>query len=207
MPDMIRPESGDLRGYLEATQVVDCGSPIIRTKAEDITNGATDDLEKAREIFEWVRDEIPHSRDIDSDLNPCKASEVLKAGTGMCYAKSHLLAALLRAINIPSGFCYQVLRRPAPFTGFVLHGLNGVYMRQLNEWIRLDSRGNTGSIDAQFNIKKEQLAFQANPAKGEFTYEIIYYKPAPDAVDVLSRFASRREMWPNLPSRLRDEDP
>jgi len=39
-------------------------------------------------------------------MNPvtCKASDVLIYGTGYCYAKSHLLAALLRANAIPAGF-------------------------------------------------------------------------------------------------------
>lgn len=31
------------------------------------------------------------------------------SGSGICYAKSHLLAALLRANKIPAGFCYPRL--------------------------------------------------------------------------------------------------
>jgi transglutaminase-like putative cysteine protease len=203
---MIRPESVDMRDYLKATQVVDCDNLSIREKARKITKGTTNDLDAAQAVFEWVRDEIPHSRDIDSDLNPCKASEVLEAGTGMCYAKSHLLAALLRAISIPAGFCYQVLSRETPLDGFVVHGLNGVFLRPLNKWIRVDSRGNTGRIDAQFNSEHEQLAFRPDRTKGEFTYETIYCRPAPEAVGILNRFTSRCEMWPNLPSELKDKD-
>ena len=198
------PESVDLKDYLEATEVIDCHNPAIHARAEEITAGATDSPERAEALFKWVRDEIPHSRDIDSDLNPCNASDVLKAGTGMCYAKSHLLAALLRAIRIPAGFCYQVLTRETPPSGFVVHGLNGVYLSSMNKWIRVDCRGNTGSINAQFNVAEEQLAFLPDYAKGEFIYEPIYCRPAPEAVEVLERFASRREMWPHLPSNLKD---
>jgi len=45
------------------------------------------------------------------DVVTCSASEVLREGTGICFAKSHLLAALLRAVGIPAGLCYQVYQR------------------------------------------------------------------------------------------------
>jgi len=66
---------------------------------------------------------------INEDIITCAASEVLKAGHGICFAKSHLLAALLRCKSIPTGFCYQKLildDEVAPV--LVYHGLNGVYM-------------------------------------------------------------------------------
>jgi len=196
-------ESTDLNQYLKATEVIDWCDPDVLTQAESIAAALVNEMEKARRLFEWVRDEIPHSKDIDSDLNPCSASEVLRAGTGMCYAKSHLLAALLRAVSIPSGFCYQVLRRDAPFPGHVVHGLNGVYLHSLDKWIYLDARGNTGPIDAQFCIENESLAFQTDGGAGEFIYDTIYCDPAPEAVAILQQFKSRRAMWPHLPSELK----
>ena len=195
-------ESTDLNQYLKTTEIIDWDDTDVRAKAESIAGGLDNEVEKARSLFEWVRDQIPHSADIDSDLNPCTASETLNAGTGMCYAKSHLLAALLRAVNIPSGFCYQVLRRSLPFEGFVLHALNGVYLRSLDRWIHLDARGNTGQIRAQFDMKDKGLAFRVDDEAGEFMYETIYCDPAPEVIAVLSRFTGRREMWPHLPSEL-----
>ena len=155
--------------------------------------------------FEWVRDEIPHSKDINSDIVSCTASEVLKAGTGICFAKSHLLAALLRANRIPSGFCYQVLRRDPPFQGLVLHGLNGIFIEDTNKWVRVDPRGNTGSCNAQFDIEKEQLAYSTNKDLGEFIYETVFTNPDPNVITVLKRFKNRNEMWPHLPDKLLKE--
>nr|WP_320193052.1 transglutaminase family protein [uncultured Desulfobacter sp.] len=66
---------------------------------------------------------------------------VLKYKTGYCYAKSHLLAALLRACNIPAGLCYQRLTIANNKAPFCLHGLNAVYL-QRHGWYRIDSRGN-----------------------------------------------------------------
>lgn len=39
----------------------------------------------------------------------CSASDVLQHRSGICYAKSNLLAALLRKEGIPTRFCYQRL--------------------------------------------------------------------------------------------------
>lgn len=63
------------------------------------------EIEKAKTAFEFVRDEISHSWDIQSTIVTCKASEVLQYS----YAKANLLAALLRSQGIPTGFCYQRL--------------------------------------------------------------------------------------------------
>jgi transglutaminase-like putative cysteine protease len=74
-----------------------------------------------------VRDQICHG--LDFKLNPisCKASEVLKHGTGYCYAKSHLLAVLLRANKIPAGLCYLGLSFNGNGAPLCLHGLNAAY--------------------------------------------------------------------------------
>ncbi|MDP6776169.1 MAG: transglutaminase family protein [Candidatus Latescibacteria bacterium] len=198
-------ETTDNEQYLVSDAVVDGATPSVSARAQELSRDLPGGIEKARRLFEWVRDEIPHTRDVDADAVTCTASEVLQAGTGICYAKSHLLAALLRAAGVPAGFCYQVLRRTDPHEGFVLHGLNGVYLEELDRWIRVDPRGNTGQICAQFCIEEEQLAFPTNPSRGEFIYETIFACPAPEVVRTLNAFSSRTEMWPHLPSRLADE--
>ena len=198
----MRPESPNLQDYLAADDVVDWKHPEVLAKTQELVSGLVSDVEKSRRLFEWVRDEIPHSKDIDSDVVTCSASEVLRHRTGICYAKSHLLAALLRANGIPSGFCYQVLRHDPPLEGVVLHGLNGIYIESLEKWIRLDSRGNTNGINAQFGIDKEQLAFNMDAAAGEFIYDVIFALPARVVIETLKKYDSRSQMWPNLPENL-----
>jgi transglutaminase-like putative cysteine protease len=195
-------ESNDLNDYLRVTEIIDWNNPNILSKAKEIIGGETDKITKIKLLFEWVRDEVPHSKDINSDIVTCTASEVLRVGTGICYAKSHLLAALLRANGIPSGFCYQVLQRDPPFEGLVLHGLNGIFVEDINKWVRVDSRGNTGSCNAQFDIEKEQLAFSMNKNLGEFIYETIFIDPDPNIISILKRFKNRNEMWCYLPNKL-----
>lgn len=195
----MKPVSNNLSQYLAVTPVIDWNVAIVTDKATQLTANLQDDVAKAKYLFEWVRDNIPHSKDIDANAVTCSASEVLEVGTGICFAKSHLLAAMLRAVGIPTGFCYQVC---VSDDSKALHGLNGIYLASLNRWIRVDPRGNTGEIDAQFDLTAERLAFPPNPALGEFVYEEIWANPVPEVVEVLTKFNSRRQMWQHLPTAI-----
>ena len=197
------PESDDLREYLVSDAIVDWQTPAVREKALELTRALSDEVAKARCLYEWVRDSISHSDDADLDIVTCTASEVLHHGTGICFAKSHLLAALLRAVNIPAGFCYQVLRLDPPVDNEpVLHGFNAMYLASLDRWIRVDARGNTGRINAQFDLKKEQLAFAMDPSADEFIYETIFAAPVSSVVNRLKMYKSRSELWQDLPQSL-----
>jgi len=198
----VHPDTNDISLFLRKTPIIDWDDPKVRDAAYEITRSTTDDAGIAKLLFEWVRDNIPHANDAKLDAVTCWASEVLAKGTGICYAKSHLLAALLRANSIPAGFCYQVLQRTAPMTGSVLHGLNGVYLSCVGRWVLLDPRGNTGEADAQFGFDGEGLAFSIDEIQGERLYPTVYHDPAPCVVETLQRFTSREEMWPHLPAGL-----
>ena len=192
-------QSPYLTDYLKCTPIVDWKTPAVIAQTQAITYGLTHDVAKARALFAWVRDTIPHSRDIGSDVVTCTASEVLEQRTGLCYAKSHLLAAMLRCAGIPAGCCYQVFRRNLPYHGLALHGLNGLYLASLSQWVRVDARGNTGTIDAQFSLTEEKLAFPIDPQQGEFLYETIYTDLALEVVAVLRGFTHLHALWPHLP--------
>ncbi|MCM0080101.1 transglutaminase-like domain-containing protein [Geomonas sp. Red32] len=193
-------ESQNLQDYLVSDSIIDWKTPEVRQKALDLTRPLSDDVEKARLLYEWVRDVIPHSNDAGLDILTCTASEVLRYGTGICFPKSHLLAAFLRAVGIPAGFCYQALRLDPPVNNeLVLHGFNGVYLAGLGKWIRVDPRGNTGGIDALFDADREQLAFAMDPSAGEFIYETIFAAPATSVVERLRKYDTRTELWRDLP--------
>ncbi|MEL6456415.1 MAG: transglutaminase family protein, partial [Cyanobacteria bacterium J06623_5] len=155
------------------------------------------DVAIARTCFEWVRDRIRHS--YDYQLNPvtCRASEVLQHKTGYCYAKSHLLGALLRANGIPAGFCYQRLSVNETGAPYCLHGLNAVYLADFG-WYRIDARGNKPGIDAQFTPPQEQLAFSIR-LPGEAHFEAILSEPLPAVVQALQTYQTWDEVLANLP--------
>src|SRR5690625_3701657 len=144
-------ESDDLSEYLAELNVVDYSNPVIQEKISELFNPSQTEIEKVKTAFEFVRDEIFHSWDIQGTQVTCNASEVLSVGEGICYAKSNLLAALLRSEGIPTGFCYQRLMLfDTPEKGYCIHALNAVFLKTINKWIRLDTRGNKPGIDAQF---------------------------------------------------------
>lgn len=199
----ITPYKDNIELYLSSSDIIDYHNSEITKLAEEIANRSKGDLEYIKSAFEYVRDNISHSADINNDLITCKASEVLKAGHGICMAKSHLLAALLRCKSIPAGFCYQRLildDDTAPV--LILHGLNGVYIQEYHKWIRLDARGNKSGVNAQFSIETEQLAFPVRSEKGEEDIPMVYPEPDRNVLEALTKNETRSQLWDNLPEEL-----
>ena len=190
-------EFDNLSAYLESDEVVDWSNAGISKTASELTAGLTSDIAKARALFEWVRDTIPHTCDASREEVTCTASEVLSVGTGLCYAKAHLLAGLLRASGIPAGFCYQVYfeEMHVSESKFALHGLNAIYLPSLQKWVRVDCRGNKEGVDAQFDTDTEQLAFP----ELELLDNRIYARPLPQVVESLRTWPTLTSLWPHLP--------
>ena len=197
-------ESDDINDYLKESNEVDYSNPIIQRKAEELFKTNQTDVEKIQNTFEFVRDDVSHSWDIQDELVTCHASEVLSYQKGICYAKSNLLAALLRSQGIPTGFCYQRLMIfDTPEKGYSLHALNAVYIKSLNKWIRLDARGNKKGVNAQFSTGKEMLAFSINPEFDEIDYPIIFVEPNRKTIEALRKNNNALEMYLNyLPEKL-----
>ncbi|MGY8770308.1 MAG: transglutaminase-like domain-containing protein [Pirellulales bacterium] len=151
----------------------------------------------AKACFEFVRDEIKHSWDYQLNPVTCKASDVLEHGTGYCYAKSHLLAALLRANKIPAGLCYQRLTITGDIPPFCLHGLNAVYL-ETHGWYRIDARGNNPNVNAQFCPPQEQLAFPII-TPGESDLPEIWAEPLQLVIETLETYSTYQEVADNLP--------
>ena len=128
-------------------------------------------MDYIKRSYLFVRDEILHSWDIKTELVSRTASDVLENKTGICWTKSCLLAALLRANQIPSGISYQLLTRADDASeGYMIHALNTVYIKDLDKWIRLDARGNKKNINAYFSLDEEHLAYTVRSELGEIDY-------------------------------------
>lgn len=183
--------------YLQSTEYIDWKHPAIVNLAAQLADNTDADHDTAKKCFEWVRDNIRHSW--DHGLNPvtCKASEVLQHKTGYCYAKSHLLAALLRANSIPAGLCYQSLSLEGSGAPYCLHGLNAVYLQDYG-WYRIDARGNKDGVSAEFHPPQEQLAF-AITEKRERDFPEIWPEPLPAVIKALTENHSYLDVYHNLP--------
>ncbi len=182
--------------YLASTEYINWEHPDLLAQANELAKSYHSPIEIAKSCFEFVRDEIKHSWDYELNPVTCIASDVLEYGTGYCYAKSHLLAALLRANNIPAGLCYQRLTI-ADTPPYCLHGLNAVYLESFG-WYRIDARGNKQGVMAEFTPPKEKLAFPiATP--GEADLPEIWAEPLPVVIQVLKQSKNFQEVADNLP--------
>ena len=196
-------EAPNLAEYLTELPDLNYSHPLIQQQLHHL-QGSQSELEQARKIYEFVRDEIHHSCDFPSQQVTCIASDVLQHREGLCFAKSHLLAALLRAQGIPTGLCYQrLLAGERPEEGYVIHGLVAIYLPSINRWIRLDARGNRPGIHAEFSLDEVKLAYPINPKLGEIDYPIIYAQPHPKVLHLLKTYTnSLEECLEHIPGEL-----
>lgn len=188
---------GIMQKYLECSECIDWKHPLVALKAKELAEGCYSDESIAKACYEFVRDSIMHSWDHRKNPVTCKASDVLIYGTGFCYSKSHLLAALLRANGIPAGFCYQRLSVGDGGPPYSLHGLNAVSLKGYG-WYRIDARGNKPGISAIFDPPRAKLAFSIiEPAERDMPE--IWAEPLQIVVNALIRNKTIEQLYQNLP--------
>lgn len=156
-------EGSQLADFLRSSELIDWHHPAILDRAERLAAGCDSVAAVTTACFTWVRDGIAHSGDHRLDPVTCRASDVLAHGTGFCFAKSHLLAALLRARGI-----------------------------------RIDARGNTATIDAQFTPPAERLAYRLR-LPGEIDLPGRFAEPVSVVVAALLAHRRREELLQHLP--------
>jgi transglutaminase-like putative cysteine protease len=168
--------------YLGADDVIDVAHPAVVALAAGLRAEHPGTTDFARAAFDHVRDEIRHSMDVGDPRATVKASEVLEHGAGLCFAKSHLLTAVLRAGGVPTGLCYQRLSNGRG--GHFLHGMVAVNLD--GQWYRQDPRGDKPGVSTEFSLEKERLAYQPREELGEADLDPILVSPDPGVVAALS---------------------
>ncbi|MGW5452504.1 transglutaminase-like domain-containing protein [Nocardia sp. NPDC003979] len=194
------PEAQNPQAYLEGDSIIQLDDDAVTAIVRDLRRNAPDEVDFARAAFDWVRDEVDHSYDVQDPRVTLTAGEVARERVGLCYAKSHLLTALLRSAGIPTGLCYQKL---ADDDGHVLHGLVAVYLE--GGWHRQDPRGNKEGITVEFSLTEERLAWAVDPAIGEIDYPQVFVSPAASVVKTLGEAKQESILDVTLPTSLEDQ--
>jgi len=98
--------------YLEPTYYVDSDSEQVIEQAKVLTKSIENDVEKLVKIFYWTRDSILYDpyKSFSSKKAWYKASMTMQRGQGWCVQKAVVLAALGRALNIPSRLHFADIR-------------------------------------------------------------------------------------------------
>lgn len=187
--------------YLRSAPLVDLDAPEIGAFVDGKLAGLGP-VAAARAVFAFVRDEIAHSWDIQGRRVTRSASDAMRYREGICYPKSHLVAALLRRYGIPTAICYQRLTLlDDDSKGHAVHALNAVYLD--GDWHRIDARGNKAGVDAEFDLERERLAFPIRCEYDEVDYPQLFAEPHPAIVETLLRNDDAIEMYlKGLPDRL-----
>jgi len=187
--------------FLREDKYVDYSASNIQTKTAELFNGISNDTQKARIAYEFVRDKIPHSFDINATIITAKASDVLKHETGICHAKANLLAALLRSQGIPAGFCFQhCTLLDDDSEGYCVHGFNAVWLN--GRWLKLDARGNRPGVNAQFSLDEPVLAFPLRSEYDEYFWSGIYASPHMETMRMLEQAKCLQDIIDNIPDTV-----
>ncbi|MEV7727994.1 transglutaminase domain-containing protein [Streptomyces sp. NPDC087917] len=194
-------EHTDVDAYLAADEVIDHDHPLVRETSDALWAATGEIRAYAEAAFEFVRDTVPHSKDSGDQRVTWRASDVLGTRNGICHAKAHALAALLRARGVPTALCYQLLTDDDG-TNPLLHGLVALRLPGAARWSRVDPRGNKPGVDARFDLERERLAFPARPELGEVDYPGLHATTHPGTLKALRESADRTELWRNLPKAL-----
>ncbi|MFJ8667562.1 transglutaminase family protein [Streptomyces sp. NPDC093600] len=199
--ELIQPDPDS--AYLAADAAIDHEHPLVRETAARLRAQLPDAsaYAYAKAAYEFVRDIIPHSFDSGDMRVTWRASDVLAHGTGICYAKSHALVALLRAEGIPAALCYQRLTDDDG-TNPVVHGLIALRLPGETAWSRQDPRGNKPGVDAQFSLGAERLAWPVRPECSEVDYPVLYAEPHPAVLSALDSARDRPHLSRTLPTEL-----
>jgi hypothetical protein len=156
----------DLSQFLKSTHFIDSDNPIILTKAKELTRGCTTETEKARALFEFVRDSYN-----DNQCMSSIASETLACGGNSCRRRSILLTALCRAAGIPARLHLQkvTIKNWKNEDGTIqdlifAHGITGIFLQE--NWRLYEVVGNKGKwvvwTQNEENVPEIFLEFSAD---------------------------------------------
>jgi transglutaminase-like putative cysteine protease len=199
MPAVQSMRADDPAEYLVADRIIDGAHPDVSALARDLRREHANDVAFSAAVFEYARDEIAHSWDIQDRRVTISASDTLREGVGLCYCKAHLLTALLRVEGVPAGLCYQRLTDDRE--SFYVHGLVAVFLE--GAWRRLDPRGNKPGVDAQFSVEIERLAWSTRSDMGEVDYPDVFIRPHPAVAKALTQATDMLALCADgLPSTL-----
>lgn len=97
--------------YLLPTNFLDSNHPDISNLVKSIIEPNDSNSEKARKIFYFVRDSIHYDMyAVSNKGEDYMASSILKQGRGYCVQKAIILAAMGRAVGIPSRLVLVAIR-------------------------------------------------------------------------------------------------
>ncbi|TFG15860.1 MAG: transglutaminase domain-containing protein [Promethearchaeota archaeon] len=147
--------------YLKPTFFIDSNSEKVIKLSRRLTKNIENITEKAKALFYWTRDEILYNPYDTFTFNreDYKASNIIAQKKGWCVQKACVLAALARAIEIPSRLHFADIRnhrvpekllKAMKTNLFVYHGYTELLLN--GSWIKATPAFNK-ELCLKFNLK------------------------------------------------------
>ena len=92
-----------LSAYLKSSRHCKVGTKAIKKLVKSLTKGLTSKVDKAKAIFNYVRDTLSYSYYYDTKYG---SSGTLKHKSGNCVDHSHLLVAMFRTAGLPARYVH-----------------------------------------------------------------------------------------------------
>lgn len=93
----------DLSAYLKSSKNCQVDSSKIKSLVQSLISGLTSEFDKAKAIFNYVRDKISYSFYYDTKYG---ASGTLTSKRGNCVDQAHLLVAMFRTADLPARYVH-----------------------------------------------------------------------------------------------------
>lgn len=95
----MKPQSQELTDYLQCTAIIAWKTPAVIEQTQEVTASLTQDIAKARALFERVCDAIPHSSDIGTYVGSSSISRHAAACRFSLIAHPHRKAGATSVIK------------------------------------------------------------------------------------------------------------
>jgi len=176
----------DMSLYLQPTYFINADHPDIQNLSHELTRGVSEEGEKAKRLFYFVRDNIfynPYSP--FEEREDYQAHVILQRKEGYCIQKAIVLAALARASGIPARLRLADIRNhlvPPKLAEmmdtdiFYFHGYDELFLG--GAWIKVtptfDSRmcERLGLIPVEFDGRRPAL-FNSHTKDGRLHVEYV----------------------------------
>ncbi len=213
----IKSVVANINDYLGFSDIIDYKNPAIIDLANDIKKKAEDYNKKlsfkdiateknSLEIsiinisLEFIRNNIIASHNAE-DLtvkSSLKASEVLINKRAFCFGRATLLAAILRYLDIPCGFCDQLLLLDDNSDKKIIHTMNVVYLKNSHKILKIDATNNKDIKQLPFDGINDNIAYIADEKLGEVNQISIYGDPHQQIIDLYENSKNDGEITANL---------
>jgi hypothetical protein len=130
--------------FLHSSYFLDSSDVRIRKVARHVVGEETDPWRRAQLLEKWVHEHMKGS----TAVGFATASQVVRDLTGDCRQHGMLLAALCRAVDVPSRTAVGLVYVPDPDKGptLVFHMWTEVWIK--GQWLMLDATMGRGSVGA-----------------------------------------------------------